>query len=371
MITLYELKSNSSCRCFIRTPFYIKNAFLLAILTFMMSIIYVLYFRRDGGNFSQIPRILKGLNSNTFNYLETHSETLRLTKLLNNYQAQISTNQFIDDCVRVSKPCKFEGMAKTWPGFTKLQYNEEKGGYDYLKNKLGDMQVDVYLDLEADSYSSASISSSESFKQSSKTKMKYSDFLKKMDGDQVTVAMRENHDNVMKSLIKEIALPNFYEDISDIQSLELIQGKIVVNSAHYEKQEQFLCAIDGIIQLKMIPHIYKQEVYAGKDKLIVDPDAAAVSKEKEPAKIHLDPNQSPIDFFSPDIENYPNFEEIERKYTVLLHEGDCVFIPAYYFYQYVGKADVEGSLLSVALKYNGNSQLLHGFFEAIERNILL
>ena len=50
-----------------------------------MSIIYVLYFRRDGGNIYSIPRILKGLNSNTFNYLEEHSDTLRMTKLLNNY----------------------------------------------------------------------------------------------------------------------------------------------------------------------------------------------------------------------------------------------------------------------------------------------
>jgi hypothetical protein len=52
-----------------------------------MSIVYVLYFRRDGGNFSSIPKILKGLNSNTFNWLEMHGEGLRMTKLLNNYQA--------------------------------------------------------------------------------------------------------------------------------------------------------------------------------------------------------------------------------------------------------------------------------------------
>lgn len=74
-------------------------------------------------------------------------------------------------------------MAKTWPGFTKLQYNEGKGGYDYLKNKLNDMQVDVYLDLESDLQSTASISSGDSFKLSTKTKMKYSEFLNKLDGD--------------------------------------------------------------------------------------------------------------------------------------------------------------------------------------------
>ena len=70
MITLYELKSRSYCRCFIRTPFYIKNLFLLTILSFMMAAIYFLYFRKDGGNFLSITKILRGLNSNTFNYLE-------------------------------------------------------------------------------------------------------------------------------------------------------------------------------------------------------------------------------------------------------------------------------------------------------------
>ena len=33
-----------------------------------------------------VYKVLKGLNSNTFNYLEAHSEPLRLTKMLNNYQ---------------------------------------------------------------------------------------------------------------------------------------------------------------------------------------------------------------------------------------------------------------------------------------------
>lgn len=72
MITVYELKHARVCRCFIRTPFYIKNFFLLVILTIMLGFIYIIYFRKDGMVYQNIPKILKGLNSNTFNYLDAN-----------------------------------------------------------------------------------------------------------------------------------------------------------------------------------------------------------------------------------------------------------------------------------------------------------
>lgn len=50
MITLFELKNKSFCRCFIRTPFYIKNLFLLLFLGLVLSVIYLVYFSRDGNS---------------------------------------------------------------------------------------------------------------------------------------------------------------------------------------------------------------------------------------------------------------------------------------------------------------------------------
>ena len=71
-------------------------------------------------------------------------------------------------------------------------------------------------------------------------------------------------------------------------------------------------------------------MYAGKDRVITDPDAQKDEVPVEVEKVNV--NESPVNFFEPDYENYPNFKEIERRYTVLLHDGDCVFIPAYYFH---------------------------------------
>ena len=91
----------------------------------------------------------------------------------------------------------------------------------------------------------------------------------------------------------------------------------------------------------------------------------------------VDVTESPINFFEPDYDNYPNFKDIERRYTVLIHEGDCVYIPAFYFNQFQGKPqnapEKEGmkpSALAVILKYKNNSAFLNAFFEAIESKIL-
>lgn len=129
MITLYELKNKSFCRCFIRTPFYIKNTFLLGVLAAILSLVYLIYFSRDTGGslrIQSISKLLKGLNSDTFNYLALHSDPLKYTKLLNNYQIEITSNQFVDDCLKISKPCKFEGLATQWPKFNEWKYDEEQ-----------------------------------------------------------------------------------------------------------------------------------------------------------------------------------------------------------------------------------------------------
>jgi len=51
-----------------------KNMFLLMAQALLLIFIYLLYFRADGGSIQSAIKILKGLNSQTFNYLETHKE---------------------------------------------------------------------------------------------------------------------------------------------------------------------------------------------------------------------------------------------------------------------------------------------------------
>lgn len=48
----------------------------MAALCVLMFIIYVIYFRADGGSIENAIKILKGLNSNTFNYLTANMEQI-------------------------------------------------------------------------------------------------------------------------------------------------------------------------------------------------------------------------------------------------------------------------------------------------------
>ena len=65
-------------RCCYKAPYYIKNLFLIGVLAIVLFFVYVIYFRADGGHYQNVANVLKGLNSNTFNYLETNRDVLKV-----------------------------------------------------------------------------------------------------------------------------------------------------------------------------------------------------------------------------------------------------------------------------------------------------
>lgn len=81
----------------------------------------------------------------------------------------------------------------------------------------------------------------------------------------------------------------------------------------------------------LVPHINRQEVYAGEKIEGTAYDEAEFG--------HLSPqdqiNVSPVNFFMPKKKLYPHFANAQRE-VVNLKKGDCLFIPAFYFYQMQG-----------------------------------
>ena len=159
-----------------------------------------------------------------------------------------------------------------------------------------------------------------------------------------------------------------------------------------------ICAVDGFASLVLIPHVNRQEVHAGeaKNSMYYDNDV----DEREQI------NVSPVNFFVPDTKTYKHFGASTRQ-KVDLMQGDCLFVPAYYYYQMVGFTHLETTKLQmqnmdmitsfprmyddmkhhddikdsevykrdhlgtvVSLKFQGNSQLLAGFYEAIESKLI-
>ncbi len=88
-----------------------------------------------------------------------------------------------------------------------------------------------------------------------------------------------------------------------------------------------MCSLEGFISIKLIPHIYKQEIYAGKPRKVMDADGNVVDDNKEMKR-----NYSPANFFDFDYKMYPLLEDVDTRYTVVLRSGDCMYIPSYYFH---------------------------------------
>jgi len=45
-----------------------------------------------------------------------------------------------------------------------------------------------------------------------------------------------------------------------------------------------------------------------------------------------DKNESPVNLFLPDLSAHPNYRFVETQYQHTLYKGDCIFVPAFYFY---------------------------------------
>ena len=149
-----------------------------------------------------------------------------------------------------------------------------------------------------------------------------------------------------------------------------------------------MCSIDGITSLMLVPHIYRQELYTDDLK-----NSIYYDKKLKPSE---QPNVAAVNFFIPQTSKYPYFDNVQ-KFNVNLRTGDCIFIPAYFFYQMQGnnqnkiagvfknlttaiskgpdavqhyKEDASKVSTAVSLRYMGNSQLLAGFYDAIENKVI-
>lgn len=124
----------------------------MIVLSILLFIIYAIYFRADGGNYANIIKILKGLNSNTFNYLETNKNLLGLGKAMPEFKIEhdsagarnVNTLEFFSDCVRLNRPCALRNLAQKWPATEKWSTTGAAPGWANLQKAFGDTKLDVY-----------------------------------------------------------------------------------------------------------------------------------------------------------------------------------------------------------------------------------
>ena len=88
--------------------------------------------------------------------------------------------------------------------------------------------------------------------------------------------------------------------------------------------------------MALVPHVNRQEVY-----MTGEGNNAFEGLQTLKDSPNYDPghpldqqlNVSPVNFFVPNLKKYPHFSQAST-YQVRLEPGDCVFVPAFYFFQY-------------------------------------
>lgn len=103
----------------------------------------------------------------------------------------------------------------------------------------------------------------------------------------------EKNNTKTDRLRDDIIVPEFYDTIADVKSLDFYQGAHFVTKPHYDRQEQIMCAVDGRMSLVLVPHIYRQEVYADDLKDSVYFDKKLLSKDQS--------NVAAVNFFMPNL----------------------------------------------------------------------
>ena len=104
-----------------------------------------------------------------------------------------------------------------------------------------------------------------------------------------------------------------------------------ISLPHTDDRDNFLCQIIGKKDIVLIPPSQRYRLYVGFDE---NPD-----------------NYSPVDFFFPDLEKYPEFEEVVGKMRVTLEPGDILFIPVYWWHHVKSSRGVN---MAVNYWYTGN-----------------
>lgn len=134
--------------------------------------------------------------------------------------------------------------------------------------------------------------------------------------------------------------PEFYANFAQLETIELMQGAEINEKPHYENTEQFICLVDGQMSITIVPHVYRQEVAGGKmstDEAFTEYDGAGETMSdifgNVINNVRKARNSSPIDFFSPNVKKYPYWKDVQ-KFRVDMDKGDCIFVPAFNYYQF-------------------------------------
>lgn len=120
-----------------------------------------------------------------------------------------------------------------------------------------------------------------------------------------------NNKSLYFDLIKSLRKLHFVEHL-DFEQATYSEGfDEILIPGHYDKTENLLCMIKGGIDMMIIPHLQRSNMYPYK-------------KEYGPI------NYSAVPFFKGDYGRFPNFKKVHRVF-VSVSDGECIYVPSYWW----------------------------------------
>jgi hypothetical protein len=157
---------------------------------------------------------------------------------------------------------------------------------------------------------------------------------------------------IIKDLLEDVEKPEFIQKILRPRMTTLtVWPYFNGRRPAVSERERYYCVVKGEEEFRIVSPVYKQNIYSG------------VLEE-------LQPNESPIDFFSTNVDSskFPLYSET-KVLGVTLKAGQCMFVPAFYWVQSETKTGNEHSIL-VNYEFETHSELLNLLFQAIDQGIL-
>ena len=150
-------------------------------------------------------------------------------------------------------------MAKDWPAYKKWSYTA--GGMEYLKEKMGKVKVTVHKNK--DNNINPAINSGYSFDRRDNVTMAFGDFLTEMSATKTGATMRDRSKSMKDKLVEDIVFPKFYHHLSELSGVQILMGQYFIDRTHYTKTDHFVCMVEGTALIRLVPHIYRHELYSG------------------------------------------------------------------------------------------------------------
>ena len=91
--------------------------------------------------------------------------------------------------------------------------------------------------------------------------------------------------------------------------------------------------IDGSAHLRLVPHINWNSMYAGQTMTTYNKET------RRRTAVGLQDYESPVNLFKINFAEYPKVEYVEKIYAEELAPGDCLYVPAFYWYQVKAEAE--------------------------------